>query len=50
VLHAQLWAVDRARQRGQLLTKREIFERDCSMSEADQSNRSEEYEERRQHA
>jgi hypothetical protein len=50
VPHAELWAVDCARQRGQLLTKREIFQRDCPMSAADQSDRSEEYEERRQPA
>jgi hypothetical protein len=50
VPHAEPWVVDRARQRGQLLTKREIFERDRPVSAADQSDRSEEYEQGRQHA
>jgi hypothetical protein len=50
VPHAELWAVDSARQYGQLLTKREIFERDCPVSAADQFHRTEEYKQRRQHA
>jgi hypothetical protein len=47
---AELWALDRAPQHGQLLTEREILERDLLMSTADQSDRSEEYDQRRQHA
>ena len=50
VAGAELWAPDLARQRGQLLTEREILERDRPMPAANQSNRSEEYEQRRQHA
>jgi hypothetical protein len=42
--------LDRMRQRGQLLTEREILERDRPVSAADQSDRSEEYAERRQHS
>ena len=40
---AELWALDRARQRGYLLTKHEIFQRNCLMSAADHSDRSEEH-------
>ena len=50
VRRAKFWALDRARQRGQLLTEREILERDRPVSAADQSDRSEEYEERRKHS
>jgi hypothetical protein len=39
----ELWALDRARQRGYLLTKREIFQRNCLVSAADHSDRSEEH-------
>ena len=44
VPRAEFWALDRTRQRGQLLTEREILERDRPVSAADQSDRSEEYE------
>ena len=40
----------RARQHGQLLTEREILERDGPVPAADQSDRSEEHHQRRQHA
>ena len=46
---AELRALDRSGQRGQLLPEREILERDSPMSPAEQSDRSEEYEQRRQH-
>ena len=49
VPQAEPGAVARARQRGQLLTKREIFERDRPVAAADQSDRSEEYEQSCQH-
>jgi hypothetical protein len=39
-----------ARHRGQLLTEREILERDCPVSSAEQPDRSEENDQRRQHA
>jgi hypothetical protein len=44
VRRAELGALDRTRQRGQLLTECEILERDRAVSAADQSDRSEEYE------
>ena len=47
---AELWTLDRARQHGQLLTEREILERDRPVSAADQPDRSEEHDQRRQHA
>ena len=47
---AELRALDGARQGGQLLTKREVLKRDRPVSAADQSDRSEENDERRQHA
>jgi hypothetical protein len=40
----------RSRKQGQLLTEREVFEHDCSVAAADQSDRSEEHHQRRQHA
>ena len=50
VRRAELRTFDRARQHGQLLTEREILERDGPVSAADQSDRSEEHDQRRQHA
>ena len=50
VPRTELWAPGRTRQRGQLLTKRESLERDRPVSAADQSDRSEEHEQRRQQA
>jgi hypothetical protein len=47
---AELWALDRSRQCSELLPEREIFERDSPMSPAQQSDRSEEYDQRRQHS
>lgn len=47
---AELGALDRASQRGQLLTEREVLERDCPVSAAEQSDRSKEDDQRRQHA
>jgi hypothetical protein len=41
VPRAEFWTLDGARQRGQLLTEREILERDRPVSAADQSDRSE---------
>ena len=43
------WALDRSGQCGQLLTEREILERDGPVSVADESDRSEDYEQGRQH-
>jgi len=43
VPRVEFWSLDRTRQRGQLLTEREILERDRPVSAADQSDRSEEY-------
>jgi hypothetical protein len=50
VARVELWALGRAPPGGQLLTEREILERDRPMSAADQTDRSEEYDQRRQHA
>jgi hypothetical protein len=44
---SEAWALDRARQRGQLLTERVIFQCDYPVSAADQSDRSEEHHQRR---
>jgi hypothetical protein len=41
---AELWTPDGALEHGQLLTEREILERDCPASAADRPDRSEEYE------
>ena len=49
VPRAELWAPDRARQRGHLLAEREILERNDPVSAADHSDRSEEHDQRRQH-
>jgi hypothetical protein len=49
VPRAELWAPDRAGQRGHLLAEREILERNCPMTAADQSDRSEEDDHSRQH-
>jgi hypothetical protein len=49
VRRAELRTFPRARQRGHLLTECEILKRDRPVSAADQSERSEEYKERRQH-
>jgi len=46
----ELWTPARTRQRGQLLTEREILEGDRSVSTADQTDRSKEYHQRGQHA
>jgi hypothetical protein len=43
------FTLDRARQRGQLLTECDILERDGPMSAAEQSDRSEEHDQHRQH-
>jgi hypothetical protein len=40
----------RPRQHGQLLTEREVFQHDRSVATAEQSDRSEEHHQRRQHA
>jgi hypothetical protein len=45
----KLGPCDGTRHHGQLLTKRKILKRDRSVSAAEESERSEEYEERRQH-
>jgi len=50
VPRAELRALDRTRQRSQLLTEREILERDVPVPAADQADRSEEQNQRRQHA
>ena len=50
VRRAELRTLDRSRQHGQLLTEREIFQRDGPVPAADQSDRSEEHHQRRQHA
>jgi hypothetical protein len=47
---AELWPFDRSGQRDQLLPEREILERDSPVSPAEQSDRSEEYDQRRQHS
>jgi hypothetical protein len=47
---AELWALDYSGQRGQLLPEREILERDSPVSPAQQPDRSEEYDQRRQHS
>jgi len=46
---AELWAPDRARQRGHLLAEGEILERNRPVPAADQSDRSEDYDQHRQH-
>jgi hypothetical protein len=46
---AKPWAFARARQGGDLLTEGKILERDRSMSSANQSDRSKEHDECRQH-
>ena len=46
----ELWALDRSGQRGQLLPEREILERDSPVFPAQQTDRSEEYDQRRQHS
>jgi hypothetical protein len=46
---AELRALDRSGQRDQLLTEREVLERDGPVSPAHQSDRSEEYDQRGQH-
>jgi len=50
VRRTELRAFHRSRQQGQLLTEREVFQHDCSVAAADQSERSEEHHHRRQHA
>jgi transposase InsO family protein len=50
VTPAELWALARSGQGGQLLTEREILERDSAVSPAEQSDRSEEYDQHRQHS
>jgi hypothetical protein len=47
---AELWALDRSGQRRQLLAERDILEGDSPVSPAEQSDRSEEYNPRRQHS
>ena len=47
---AEPWPFDRSGQRGQLLPEREILERDSSVSPAERSDRSEEYDQSRQHS
>ena len=47
---AEPGALDRSGQCGQLLPEREILERDSPVSPAQQSDRSEEYDQRRQHS
>jgi hypothetical protein len=46
---AEFWTLGRAPQGGQLVTEREIFERNCPMSATDETKRSEEYDQRGQH-
>jgi hypothetical protein len=47
---AELWAFDRSGQCRHLLPEREILERDSPVPSAEQSDRSEEYDQRRQHS
>jgi hypothetical protein len=47
---AELWALDCSGHRGWLLPECEILERDSPVSPAEQSDRSEEYDQRRQHS
>ena len=47
---AELRALDRSGQRGQLLPEREILERDSPVSPAKQSDQSQEYNQRCQHS
>jgi hypothetical protein len=46
----ELGALDRSGQHRQLLPERDILERDSPVSPAEQSDRSEEYDQRRQHS
>jgi hypothetical protein len=46
----KLRAFSSARQRGQLLPQRDVLERDSSVPSTEQSDGSEEYDDRRQHA
>jgi hypothetical protein len=50
VRRAELRTFHRSRQHGQLLTEGEVFQHDCPVPAADQSDRSEEHHQRRQHA
>jgi len=49
VTWAKMRAFCAARQRGHLLTQREVLKRDGAVSSAEQSDRSEKYDQRRQH-
>jgi hypothetical protein len=50
ISRAEVRTPDGARQRGHLLTEREILERDRAVAAADQADRSQEHHQGRQHA